>query len=149
VIRAEDLIENVAPIQLGIRLLIPESSRILELAEVRDMVGEFDAKSLAYPWKNKDSRLDALSEEVQSIAGEGDARKESRSATFERIWNAAHESAGLRVPFIQARPAASKAVPFLSEPWYCCAEPTREQLVSIGAPKSTATIPVTEPDRFV
>jgi hypothetical protein len=25
-------------------------------------------------------------------------------------------------------------VPFLSEPWYCCAEPTQDQLVSIGGP---------------
>lgn len=149
VIQAEELIENVVPIQLGIRLLIPEGSRILELAEVRDMVSEFDGRSLAYPWKNKDPRVDALSERVQSIAGEGDARKESRSATFERIWNAAHEDAGLRVPFIQIRATARRAVPFLSEPWYCCAEPTREQLVSIGAPKNTATIPLTEPGGFV
>jgi hypothetical protein len=25
-----------------------------------------------------------------------------------------------------------RGVPFLSEPWYCCAEPTRDQLVAIG-----------------
>ncbi|HEY4330854.1 MAG TPA: CUAEP/CCAEP-tail radical SAM protein, partial [Phycisphaerae bacterium] len=51
VIVAEDLVENVAPVQLGIRLLIPEGSRLLELAETRELVGAFDAESLVYPWR--------------------------------------------------------------------------------------------------
>ena len=48
-LHAESLIENVAPIQLGIRLLIPEGSRLLELDEVRRNVGPFDPESLFYP----------------------------------------------------------------------------------------------------
>jgi radical SAM superfamily enzyme YgiQ (UPF0313 family) len=131
VIRAESLMENVAPIQLGIRLLIPEGSRLLELDEVRRNVGPFDPESLFYPWKHADPRVDALSETVQAIAAEGDRKKESRSMVFERIWKAAHAAAGLPAPALclSQEPAA---VPFLSEPWYCCAEPTREQFVSIG-----------------
>jgi radical SAM superfamily enzyme YgiQ (UPF0313 family) len=132
VIHAESLIENVAPIQLGIRLLIPEGSRLLELEEVRRNVGPFDPQSFFYPWKHADSRVDALSEAVQAIAAEGDRRKESRSMVFESIWNAAHSAAGLDAPIIQPSQAPAAAIPFLSEPWYCCAEPTREQLVSIG-----------------
>ena len=54
VLRDENLTENVAPVQLGIRLLIPEGSRLLELDEVRRGVAPFDAKSLVYPWKNED-----------------------------------------------------------------------------------------------
>src|SRR6202163_2667558 len=68
VLAAEDLVENVAPIQLGIRLLIPEGSRMLELEDVRRMVGPFDPQLLAYLWKNADPRVDALSETVQEIA---------------------------------------------------------------------------------
>jgi radical SAM superfamily enzyme YgiQ (UPF0313 family) len=132
VIHAESLIENVAPIQLGIRLLIPEGSRLLELEEVRRNVGQFDPQSFFYPWKHVDSRVDALSEAVQAIAAEGDRRKEPRSRVFESIWNAAHSAAGLGAPIIQASQAPAAAIPFLSEPWYCCAEPTREQFVSIG-----------------
>jgi radical SAM superfamily enzyme YgiQ (UPF0313 family) len=132
VLQEEELVENVAPIQLGIRLLIPEGSRLLELEEVRQMVGAFDAKSLVYPWKNEDARLDALSETVQAIAAEADRKKETRAAAFEKIWRAAHGAAGRSAPDLQiARPAAG--VPFLSEPWYCCAEPTADQLVSIGS----------------
>ena len=131
----ESLVENVAPIQLGIRLLIPEGSKMLELGEIREAVGAFDAESLVYPWKSVDSRLDLLSESVQAIAADADRRKESRFAAFERIWNAAHEVAGRVAAKLQEPRAA--AVPYLSEPWYCCAEPTKDQLVAIGAPKAT------------
>jgi hypothetical protein len=127
----EDLVENVAPVQLGIRLLIPEGSRLLELAETRALVGAFDAESLVYPWRNIDARVDRLSETVQAIAAEADSKKQSRSDAFGRIWEAAHAVAGVAAPALKL--GAGRAVPFLSEPWYCCAEPTKAQLVSIGA----------------
>jgi radical SAM superfamily enzyme YgiQ (UPF0313 family) len=132
VIRDESLMENVAPIQLGIRLLIPEGSRLLELEEMRRNVGPFDPESLFYPWKHADPRVDALSETVQAIAAEGERRKESRTIVFERIWKAAQTAAGLDVPILHPLREPAAAVPYLSEPWYCCAEPTREQFVSIG-----------------
>jgi hypothetical protein len=130
VLAAEELVENVAPIQLGIRLLIPEGSRLLELEDVRNGVGEFDAESLVYPWRNADARVDLLSEAVQGIAAEADGKKESRAVAFARIWEAAHLAAGGVAPELRLR--GGRSVPFLSEPWYCCAEPTREQLVAIG-----------------
>ncbi len=136
VLAAEELIENVAPIQLGIRLLIPEGSRLLELEEVRRGVGAFDAESLVYPWRNADARVDALSETVQSIAAEADRKKESRGVAFGRIWEAAHLAAGIDAP--TPRIAGGRGVPFLSEPWYCCAEPTRDQLVAIGGTAAKA-----------
>jgi radical SAM superfamily enzyme YgiQ (UPF0313 family) len=142
-LQAEALVENVAPVQLGIRLLIPEGSRMLELEDVRRNVGTFDAESLFYPWRHPDPRIDALSETVQAIAADADRRKESRSATFERIWKAAHTAAGLEATAL-GHGVPSAPVPFLSEPWYCCAEPTREQFVSIGQPvakqKETLTV---------
>ena len=127
---AEDLIENVAPIQLGIRLLIPAGSRLLELNEVRQNVGAFDAESLVYPWKNPDVRLDVLSETIQGIAADADREKQSRAEAFTRVWEAAHSAAEREAPALHL--PANRAVPFLSEPWYCCAEPTKDQLVSIG-----------------
>jgi len=133
VIEQQGVIENVTPVQLGIRLLIPEASRMPELEEVRRLVGPFDPQSLAYPWKNAEPRVDALSETVQEIAAAAERQKESRPATFERIWKAAHAVAGLLAPPITMSTQSQPGVPFLSEPWYCCAEPTRDQLVSIVA----------------
>ncbi len=149
VLMDQTLIENIAPIQLGIRLLIPEGSRLLELQEVRRFVGQFDPQSLAYPWKNPDSRVDVLSETVQEIAAAAERQKESRTATFERIWMGAHAAAGLAAPIIASAPVLQASVPFLSEPWYCCAEPTRDQLVSIGGPKPQVKNAVGTADGFV
>src|SRR5467141_1294431 len=136
VLAAEELVENVAPIQLGIRLLIPEGSRLLELEEVRRAIGAFDAESLVYPWRNADARVDLLSETVQSIAAEGDRNKESRGVAFSRIWEAAHLAAGIDAPELRVK--EGRGVPFLSEPWYCCAEPTKDQLVAIGGAAAPA-----------
>jgi hypothetical protein len=149
VIQAEGLVENVAPIQLGIRLLIPEGSRLLELEEVRRLVGTFDPQLLFYPWKHADARLDELSETVQALAAEGDRRKDSRSVVFQRIWKATHDVAGLETPNIQQPRLSGAAVPFLSEPWYCCAEPTRDQLISIGGAQLKIEEPVVAADGFV
>jgi len=131
VIDEQGLAENVAPIQLGIRLLIPEGSRLLELEEIRDMVEPFDAQALFYPWKNSDPHVDELSAAVQAIASEGEKKKEARSLSFARIWKAAHDAAESIAPPLSVK--LNPVVPFLSEPWYCCAEPTNDQLVSIGS----------------
>ena len=67
---------------------------------------------------------------MQAIAAEGDRKKESRGVAFVRIWEAAHLAAGIDAPELRVK--EGRGVPFLSEPWYCCAEPTRDQLVAIG-----------------
>jgi hypothetical protein len=150
VLGKEGLTENVAPIQMGIRLLIPEGSRLLELHEIRSMVEPFDAQALFYPWKNADPRVDALSVAVQAIASDGEKKKEPRSASFERIWNAANAAAGMAAPPMAPILHPSPPVPFLSEPWYCCAEPTSDQLVSIGGmAKKASELATVSADGFV
>jgi hypothetical protein len=120
VLRENNLIENVAPIQLAIRLLIPAGSRLLELEEVRRMVAPFDASALVYPWRNPDPRVDALGEDLEEIVASSEKRKLPRRVIFERIWNAAHEAAGVEREF-SAQPTllSRAAIPYLSEPWYC------------------------------
>jgi len=116
-----DLIGHVASIQLAIRLLLPEGSRLLELAQVREMIDPFDPENLVYPWTHPDPRVDALQRDVASVVA---ARVNgSRSATFDEIWALAHrdeESArASSAPHVYDAPT----VPHLDEPWYCCAEP--------------------------
>jgi len=136
VIAERGLVENVTPIQLGIRLLIPAGSLLLELDEVRRIAGEFDPAGLLYPWKHADPRMDALAAQVQELASAGDKLKSTRAETFARIWRAAAGAAGASAadPSWQLPPlATSVAIPRISEPWYCCAEPTQDQFVAIGA----------------
>jgi radical SAM superfamily enzyme YgiQ (UPF0313 family) len=123
-IAALDLIDHVAPVQLTIRLLLPQGSRLLERDEIRPFVEPFDGKTLAYPWKHPDERVDRLHAEVVSVVG--GRLTSDRRAVFEEITRLAHHRAGVLAPAI---PAGKRApVPQLNEPWYCCAEPNPEQL---------------------
>lgn len=144
----EQLVENVAPIQLGIRLLIPEGSRMLELEEISRAIGPFDPQLLVYPWRHSDPRVDGLSKTVQEISAAADRDKLSRAMAFELIWTSAHRAAGIEPPLL-SRAETARAVPFLSEPWYCCAEPTADQLISIGRPKPMVSNPTISADGFV
>ena len=116
-----DLIENIAPIQLAIRLLIPARSRLLELAEVREMVGPFDEAALVYPWAHNDPRVDDLCQRIQALIRQPKMKGESRSIIFSRVWRLAHEAANLHVPAIpdSAAQISRAAIPYLTEPWYC------------------------------
>jgi len=122
-----DLVEHVAPIQLAIRLLIPAGSRLLELPEMREKLGEFDSSALSYQWRHDDPSVDRLCSVIQLLIQTEERRKSSRRAIFARIWELAH-GRPLPAAFLLE---SSGAVPSLSEPWYCCAEPTTEQLAQI------------------
>jgi hypothetical protein len=112
--------ETVAPIQLGIRLLMPAGSRLLELGEIQKVCGAFDETALVHPWRHEDARMDALATEVQEIAASAEKRKETRGETFARIWRAAWASADQSEEYKSLPIVAGRAtVPYLNEPWYC------------------------------
>jgi radical SAM superfamily enzyme YgiQ (UPF0313 family) len=121
VLNEQELVENLAPIQLGIRLLIPAGSRLLELAEVREMVEPFDRAALIYPWRHPDPLVDALCEEVQELVRAGDKLGRPRAKTFARIWQAARHAAGIPEEVLRPEPVlvSRAAIPYLNEPWYC------------------------------
>jgi hypothetical protein len=81
-----DLTTQVAPIQTAIRLLIPEGSLLLELAEVRAMIDAFDPRALAYPWRNPDPAMDRLCLALQDAIKREDKRKTPREEVFRQIW---------------------------------------------------------------
>ena len=123
-----DLIDHVAPIQLAIRLLIPQGSRLLEVDEVSAVVGSFDPRTLTYRWSHQDPRVDLLQEEIASIVGS--RLVTGRHELFEEISALAHRRAEIPAP-PPRRVVGRAPVPHLSEPWYCCAEPNPEQLTLV------------------
>jgi hypothetical protein len=116
------LIEQVPPIQLAIRLLIPAGSRLLELEELRQRIGEFDPQALSYGWASPDPRVDELQRSIESAVQGASKRKLSRTATFEIIWTLLQQAKreARPLPFLPVPPAQNRAtVPYLNEPWYC------------------------------
>ena len=114
-----DLVEQVAPIQLAIRLLVTAGSPLLELDGIRRVVSRFDAASLTWPWRHEDPRVDALQAAVMHLVGAASATP--RAEAFAAIARLAREHAGL--PTAPRRTPLGAPVPYVSEPWYCCAEP--------------------------
>jgi len=125
---ALQLVESVPPVQLTIRLLVPEGSYLLKLPGFKEKLKAFDPSLLGYPWSHSDPRVDRLQQDLQALVARCEEEKLPRRDVFAAIWRMAHEAAG--------RPARELAVnlgspiPHLSEPWYCCAEPTEHQLQS-------------------
>jgi radical SAM superfamily enzyme YgiQ (UPF0313 family) len=111
-----ELVEQVAPVQLALRLLITAKSRLLELEEIRRVAGAFDSSALIYPWKHHDARVDALAVRVFRLVSELQTQKLSRAEIFAAVWEAA--GAGPMPRLVASPPAA-----YVDEPWYCCAEP--------------------------
>lgn len=108
------LAEQVAPIQLAIRLLIPEGSLMLELPEVRRIIEPFDPRGLCYPWRHEDPRVDDLGSAIQQTIKREERRKTGRAEIFRKIWDLA--GAG---EFPDVVLADRATIPYLTEPWYC------------------------------
>ncbi len=125
-IAALDLVDRVAPIQLAIRLLVPEGSRLLAVEELATVLDDYDPATLAYPWAHPDARVDALHGEVTELVGASTAA--DRRDVFARVHALAYRRAGRtgRPPIAAGR---EPPVPYVNEPWYCCAEPTELRIV--------------------
>ncbi len=119
---ALDLVDHVAPIQLAIRLLVTADSALLELPEIRDGVDAFDAGSLTWPWRHADSRVDLLQQEIAALVSA--MAQAPRGEVFDAIARHARERAG--APALPVRTRTGAPVPYLTEGWYCCAEPGPE-----------------------
>ena len=123
------LVEAVPPIQLAIRLLVPQGSYLLHQPDFAARVGAFDDAMLGYPWQADDARVDALQTEIMAWVMDAEQSGLSRAEVFSGIWKRTHAALDEIAPPLN--PAQLGAViPHHSEPWYCCAEPTETQLAS-------------------
>ena len=132
---AHDLVANVDPVQYSVRLLIPEGSLLLHEPTLRPYLGGFDHARLGWSWTHPDPALDRLQEQ---IAGLVEARVSTPPETiFEEIDGLVRSAAGLHPSSRPARGATSigpdRQRAHLSEPWFCCSEPTRAQLAPLEA----------------
>jgi radical SAM superfamily enzyme YgiQ (UPF0313 family) len=119
VLRDLDLVEHVSPVQLALRLLITAGSRLLELEDVKQVIGPFDSQALVYPWAHPDPEIETLAARLFQLVADQQKQKRTRAEIFAAVWR-----------LVQTEPLPENfallpraAVPFTDEPWYCCAEP--------------------------
>ncbi len=117
-----ELVENVAPVQYTIRLLIPAGSRLLELPSVQRLVGPFDPTLLSHPWTHPDPAVDSLQASLLRLVSQEQGNA-SRRELFEMIWNTAaatrqEEATRQVLAHVRAVEGERSPVPFLTEPWY-------------------------------
>lgn len=114
-----DLIENVSPIQYAIRLLIPSGSRLLELPDIRNLVGAFDQFALFYPWQHPQPKIDGLYKHIYHLVQQ--MSDQPRTTLFKAVWQAVLDIAPeLKGSALTERrwDLLAQPVPRLSESWY-------------------------------
>ncbi len=120
-----DLVGNVDPVQYTIRLLLPEGSLLLDHPELAPYLGSYDAGRGSYSWTSADPAMDELQADLAMLV----ERALAAGDDLPTITNAVRVACGLTPLEVDATKAAS--IPRLTEPWFCCAEPTSDQLVTL------------------
>ncbi len=121
-----DLIENVDPVQYTIRMLVPRGSLLLELPQLAPHLGAYDDERGSFTWTAADPALDLLATRLAALVEADVAAGRTLGETYVSVCDAAGAPRPASLP-------APRGTPRLTEPWFCCAEPTAEQLGFGGA----------------
>ncbi len=108
-VETRHLVDLTPPVQLGLRLLTPADSPLVE--PMRDMgsLVDYDTDGLTWQWRHKNPRMDDLQSQIASIA--------ERSGTFAAIKAVACETLSVKPwPNVEA-PHVHR--PGLTEDWFC------------------------------
>jgi radical SAM superfamily enzyme YgiQ (UPF0313 family) len=136
-VEAADWIDEVDPVQYAIRLLVPPGSSLVPRPALRPHLGLLDSATFTYRWTHPDARMDRLHREVCTLVEAAARGGEDPAVTFERIRTAAlavADAAPLRARAApQSGPLPTRS-PWLTESWFCCAEPTESQLGAVDDP---------------
>ncbi len=130
-VAAHDLVGNVDPVHYTIRLLLPEGSLLLDVPEILPHLGPYDPERLTWTWTAADPAVDRLQTKLAALVERNTAAGTSNEDTYLQIRAATR--AALADPGDPAAMgpdpvlAGAGARPRLTEPWFCCAEPTEGQ----------------------
>jgi len=132
---AHDLVKNVDPVQYTIRLLLPKGSLLLERPEMRSYIGSYDPVRLGWSWTHPTPELDELASELSALVERRVGQDPAR--TFDEIEEMVVALDGRprsrpRPGEVSCGPAGARAR--LTEPWFCCSEPTAAQLAQLAPP---------------
>jgi radical SAM superfamily enzyme YgiQ (UPF0313 family) len=126
----EGLAPAVDPVQMAIKVLIPEGSLLLERPEIAQHLTHFDADGLTWRWSFESADAERLHKELDRIAAEASDCQEDSLTTMAAMREVVSSISGQDLGEMAA---SDSPVPRLSESWFCCAEPTVGQASAIGS----------------
>lgn len=122
----QDLVANVDPVQLSIKLLIPLDSLLLEDADLS--VQQWNSETLSFEWNFPDPAIDQVHKEISQLIQKSESLETNSLTTLTSIREIIYSLIGIKPPFISFEELSHSEKPRLSESWFCCAEPTINQL---------------------
>jgi radical SAM superfamily enzyme YgiQ (UPF0313 family) len=128
-VEREGLIDHLDPVQYTIRLLIPPGSLFLKESSMAPYLGPLVQETLTYQWTHPDPRMDVLQREMSRVVEEGTQADEDPRVIFYQLKESAMAAREGRAPrkIDVAIDSNRPKPPRLTEPWFCCAEPTENQ----------------------
>ncbi|HYK83198.1 MAG TPA: CUAEP/CCAEP-tail radical SAM protein [Gemmatimonadales bacterium] len=119
-VAGEELIDQVDPVQLSIRLLVPPGSLLLSRPALRPLLGELDRAAFTYRWTHADPRMDALQRDVSALVEAAARAGADPAVTLAQVRALACRRAGRPAPPLAHAPPPERPVPArLTEPWFC------------------------------
>lgn len=128
-----DLIANVDLVQYTVRLLVPDGSLLLDEPSMTSHLSGYDPARLGWTWAHPDPAMDRLQAQLATLVEAQVGQSPER--TFDEVDGLIRASAS--TPSVRpARGAISAGPPgdraHLTEPWFCCSEPTEAQLAPLA-----------------
>lgn len=116
------------PVQMAIKLLIPRGSLLESHPRVVPYLAEYDASALSWSWRFENPETGLIHKELERIAAAASDCGQSHTSTLAEMTGAVEALTGSAL----GEGVESTPVPRLTESWFCCAEPTQSQVVSLG-----------------
>ena len=127
-IDTHDLNGSTDPVQMSIKLLVPKGSLLVDHPAMTPHLDRYDTSALTWRWDFADPETAVLHKELETIAANASDCGQEATATLDEMRKAVSRVSGRELL------ASSRSVlvaPRLTESWFCCAEPTEGQSVSI------------------
>lgn len=139
------LIDCIDPVQYSVRLLVPPGSALLTPPEthptpMHQFLGPLDQQKFQHIWTHPDPRMDALQQSVTKVVESSTKAKEDPERTFYRLWELVYNTAELEFTSLHKTASMNPdrlRPPRMTEPWFCCAEPTTDQFRSFECSSKT------------
>lgn len=114
-----DLAPVTDPVQLSIRLLIPDGSLMLDVGDLAPHLIGYDPQQLGYMWRAADPEMDQLAARLQTMAEQGAVRGEEPLFTLAEMTAEIGRAADVDIPTVAIPAGAVEGRPRMTEPWFC------------------------------